>query len=148
MRRGTREQCKPRNVHLKARYRSMYVTLPFARDFLGWKCLSRHWMGYPKFRIGCKAKPTEFQVHVHVHAVFSPVPIECVVGMHILGGASDHIKAIGSTPIIPHQSKTSSERIGGQYASSMLGRTLMCDMLPYLCRNNYFSHLRFLKRDN
>ena len=43
--------------------------------------------------------------------------------MHILGGASVHIKAIGSTPI-PHQSKTSSEGIWGQYLLSMLGRTL------------------------
>ena len=41
-----------------------------------------------------------------------------------MGGASVHIKAIGSTPI-PHQSKTSSEGIGGHYALSMLGRTLL-----------------------
>ena len=47
-----------------------------------------------------------------VYTVFSPVLIEGVGGMHILGGASVHIKAIGSTPI-PHQSKTSSEGMGG-----------------------------------
>ena len=32
--------------------------------------------------------------------------MEAEVEMHILGGASAHIKAVGSTPI-PHQSKTS-----------------------------------------
>ena len=39
----------------------------------------------------------------HRHAVFSLVRIEGVWGVHILGGAYVHIKAIGSTPI-PHQS--------------------------------------------
>ena len=41
--------------------------------------------------------------------------IEGVFGMHILGGASVHIKAIGSTHPIPHQSKTIREKDRGQH---------------------------------
>ena len=38
--------------------------------------------------------------------------------MHMLGGASDHIKAIGSTPIHIKQ-KRSSERVGEHYPLSI-----------------------------
>ena len=41
-----------------------------------------------------------------------------VGGMHMLGGASDHIKAIGSTPIHIKQ-KRSSERVGEHYPLSI-----------------------------
>ena len=32
---------------LEARHAPDRVALPFALGFLGWKCLSRHWVGYP-----------------------------------------------------------------------------------------------------
>ena len=35
--------------------------MPFALDFLGWKCLSRQWAGdTPRFGNGCDDKPSEF----------------------------------------------------------------------------------------
>ena len=37
------------------------MALSFALDFLGWKCLSRYWVGeYPRFGNGCEEKPSEF----------------------------------------------------------------------------------------
>ena len=61
---------------------------------------------------------------MYIHTtVSSQVRIKDVLGMNILGGASVHIKAIGSTPI-PHQNKNSSRGIRGQYALSMLGIVL------------------------
>ena len=37
------------------------MALPFALDYLGWKCLSRHWVGYPyRFGNGYEDKLFEF----------------------------------------------------------------------------------------
>ena len=49
--------------------------------------------------------------------------MEGVLGKHILGGASAHIKALDST-LIPQQRNSCTEGIWGQYPLSMLGRTL------------------------
>ena len=64
---------------------------------------------------------------VSLDTVFFPAKIEGVGERHILGGASVHIKAFGSTPI-PLQRQISTEGIGGPYPLSMLGRTL-----GYIC---------------
>ena len=69
-----------------------------------------------------------------IKTVFSPVWIKGIIlWMHILGGANVHIKAIGSTPI-PHQSKTNTEGIWGQYLLSMLGRTLQDGLTLWMQR--------------
>ena len=62
------------------------------------------------------------------YPVFSPAKIEGVGERHILGGASVHIKAFGSTPI-PLQRQISTEGIGGPYPLSMLGRTLLSALI-------------------
>ena len=42
---GTKELFNLPPLVLKARH--LMMALPFALDYLGWKCLSRHWVGYP-----------------------------------------------------------------------------------------------------
>ena len=54
--------------------------------------------------------------------------MEGILGKHILGGASVHIKVLDSSPI-PQQRNSCTEGIWGQYPLSMLGRTLVCLVL-------------------
>ena len=76
-----------------------------------------------KYRlVSTPIKQALYDTVVHT-SVFFPAKIEGVGERHILGGASVHIKAFGSTPI-PLQRQISTEGIGGLYPLSMLGRTL------------------------
>ena len=60
---GTKERFNLPPLVLKARHPMM--ALPFALDFLGWKCLSRHWVGYP---YGYEDKLFEFSCQTYMYS--------------------------------------------------------------------------------
>ena len=101
---------------------------------------SAHWCTTYMYMLTCTIQCT-MHVKTLMSVFCSPVWSEHIEGstMYTLGGACDHIKAIGST-LIQHQSSPSSERVGGYYHTAPHQHLLTQHWVPsyktdiYTCR--------------